>query len=196
MFFTNTPVAQLVPEFTMISIDPGSVTMGVCVSRVCPTTKKMKVIHATTFNFALELVRRNFVSVSHFDPAFARMMIIRDILFNLFSFYQPNAIVAESSYLRHHATAYKLLTMTMLSIQQSAYLFNPFIMFRQTEPSSVKASIGVDGRSGDKHLIPLALVKLVSTLDLSLIFLDELDEHAHDAIAVGYSFFRHEVLGS
>lgn len=195
MFFTNTQPADVLTPFVMISIDPGSVTMGVCVSVVTPFTKKMSVAYADTINFA-DLLKAKFDSgVEHFDAGFARMLVMGQYLQNLFNMYQPSVIAVEASYLGQHASAYKLLTMTMLTIQTAAFQYYPFVLFKQITPSSVKKDIDVNGGSGDKTLIPIALAKQVDVLDLSQVNLTQLDQHAHDAIAVGYSFFKHEVLG-
>ena len=87
--------------------------------------------------------------------------------------------------------AFAALTECMHSMRNAMYSQNPNRVFHTIDPSTIKKSVGVSGKSGDKELMR----KAVQGIAGSMVNVDWLDEHAIDSIAVGYSWYRSVWMG-
>ena len=88
---------------------------------------------------------------------------------------------------------YAALTEAMTALSAGLYTYDPSIRLATWEPSAVKLAMGVNGRSGDKELMRSAITLRPDIVMCTPIEL--LDEHAVDAICVGYTQFCNHIRG-
>lgn len=175
----------------ILSADPGSTMMGLAITEISPDFKTLTVVDATTVNLAKLLNRNEQSRAELFGDKVTKLHILRQAVSKYAEAWEPLIAIAETPYKGRFAQAYAVLTECYSAIRLGLYDHNPAMVLNGIDPSSVKASVGVNGRSGDKELMRAALLNLpdlVLTIPLVL-----LDEHAIDAIAVGYSYFRSQV---
>ena len=171
--------------YRVLSIDPGSRKgLGICIATI--KDNLMVVDHAATLDilYICKLHERP-------DDLSNRLHVLRKTLLKLCLDWDVQAIVAEDCYFSGMPQAYKALVSVLLGIESvSESLFGIGSLIKITA-SKVKTAVAVSGKSGDKCLVKTALLDIASrnqTLVLpTKAYYDLLDEHAIDAIAIGYA---------
>jgi Holliday junction resolvasome RuvABC endonuclease subunit len=74
-------------------------------------------------------------------------------------------------------------------IQKCVYDHRPDAGFSRHDPSSVKKAVGTHANSGEKLDMKASIARLWPTLNTK-VDLETLDQHAIDAIAVGYASYH------
>lgn len=170
-------------RYRILAVDPSSSHNGYAVLDYDLISKKVYVVNTYTVarNELLKLtpwLRETYgdrqAAVECYRQSF------NDALFH----YDPTAIVVESPYKRF-LTAFRALTELQAVYRTCVIQFDHTAPFYTVEPSVVKKNIGVKGGSKEKSDIPKALAlrkDLVYNNNRTLL---DMDEHQHDAIAVG-----------
>lgn len=180
--------------FRMVSIDPGTTTLGIAVSEFDDDLSRMVVVDAMTIRGDILAKRYNPEYILRHGDRNARLIALRGALKRYFDTWLPTVICSEAAYLGRSAQAYAALIEAVSMIRYACELYDPSIRLETFTPSEVKVGVGVGGRSGDKELMRAALEKVE---DLWIqVPLDSLDEHAIDAIAVGYVKFMTNIRGT
>ena len=174
---------QPVPlNFRVLSIDPGSRKgLGICISEY--GMDAMSVLHAATI-VVDDIIKDYEVEVDRFD-------VITDVIMELIRQWWITEVVVEDIFFKPgRLLAYRalLLTHNAIRIAIRDTLGGSFTLIRANE---AKVSVGVPNNSGDKELMKKALLTPREDLKFSV----ELDlmwqeEHAIDAIAIGYGHYR------
>lgn len=188
------------PVYRICSIDPGSNTLGLAVLEVDLLVGGVTLVEARTFNG--ERMSQQFPHlIEVHGEKVARLYAHEQNLLQVFSHYQPHAIICESPFLGRFPQAYAALVECLTAIRRACYRFNPHIPLETIDPITVKQSVGVVIRKAAKgekrkksgltkedikHAV-LQLPDLTNASDRRLI---ELDEHSIDATAVGYYKYR------
>lgn len=175
----------------IFSIDPGTNNLGFAMCEVSPDFNTLTVVDATTVKLMKLLNREEQSRAEYFGDKIAKLHLIRKAVARYADAWEPLALVSETPYMGQFAQAYGALMECYCSIRLGIADYNKSMILHGIDPSTVKCSVGVNGKSNDKNLMRIALTKLP---DLILnVSLWELDEHAIDAIAVNYSYFKNKV---
>jgi len=174
--------------YRIVSCDPGTDTLGVALSELDLKLGILTVQEAHTFRGSQ--LQRHYPVVSRYhNDRFARLLGHEDNLFNYFNQTAPHLIVSEGPYLGRFPAAFAALTEVVSTIRRAAIRYDPYLKFLVIDPSTVKKAIGMRGNSGDKSIVKQTLLAAIhnriGTLQ-SHVDLNSLDEHAIDAIAVGW----------
>lgn len=180
--------------FRMVSIDPGTTTLGVAVSEFSEDLNRMIVVDATTIRADILAKRYYPDMIKRHGDRNARLIALRDALRRYFDTWLPTVICSESAYLGRSPQAYAALIEAVSAVRYACELHDPSIRLDLIPPSEVKVGVGVNGRSGDKSLIRDAL-ECIDDLWIQVEML-LLDEHAIDAIAVGYARYASSIRGT
>ncbi len=174
-----------------LSIDPGTSMLGTAINAI-NMNNQWEILHACTTNIEL-VVRHTYPSeqiMVHGERFFKNMACGR-VVEKFADDWWVNDVVSESPYMGRFPQAFAALTECMHSMRNAMYSQNPNRVFHTIDPSTIKKSVGVSGKSGDKELMR----KAVQNIAGSMVNVDWLDEHAIDSIAVGYSWYRSVWMG-
>lgn len=175
----------------LIGIDPGSTSLGVSVFEREIDTNKIALLWASTMK-GNPFIRQYENMAELNGKRFAKMYGYKCTLLNFFSNWQPNDIVCEGSYMKEFPAAYAALTEIVLTIRLAALEYRSDMAVSIIDPATIKKNIGVKGNSGDKDLIKKKVKELKINFYQPQSF-ESLDEHALDAIAIGYWGITNEV---
>lgn len=176
----------IVQDYRILSIDPGSTKLGIAIIDVHPTEFTSTVIHATTVDAPTLLRYYEQCAATHGERV-ARILAMENAVFKMLRAWEPEMVVSESPFMGRFPQAFAALTECLSSIRRAMQEYRPGRALHEIDPSSVKNAVGVSGKSSDKELMREALPKLADLSFTDEVSLDELDEHAIDAIAVGYA---------
>lgn len=172
-------------QYRLLSIDPGTTTLGVSILSIDLATGLKRVELAYTLNAAKSIYRypnieetqgeRHAKLTSHYN---AVLRIMRE--------WNVHGVVSESPYLGKFAQAFEALVECLQMLEAAVTHYNPQMELRTIDPSTVKMNVGVNGKSNDKTLVGDAILKLPDLQFAPYVDLASLDEHSWDSIAVGY----------
>ncbi len=168
--------------FKILSIDPGTQTLGYAVLEINIDTLEVVECFAWTVD-STRLDLYNEGTALTYSEKFARIISHKTNFKNVLDFYQPLIVVSETpffSIMRPSAAGplYELFA----TLEQTVYEWDKEKPLYKAEPRSVKKFVNaVDHK--DKNAVKNALKKID---ELKSANLDFLDSHSIDAIAVGY----------
>ena len=168
---------------TIVGIDPGTVSLGLSAMRYDAATLKLVSVEGLTFNSEKMLAEDPVLSETHSE----RMSKIRAQylnLVNMFRYYRPSFIVAESPFYNSlRPAAYGALMEVLAAIKSAAADYDNMVPFITYPPSTIKIALGA-GAWAKKEEIRTRMLNMTSLPFIGPYPLDTLDEHAIDAIAV------------
>jgi len=173
--------------FKIVSIDPGTNKVGICLMDVEFDT--FKILKSTAFTVtATKLVSEDsWMSVMH-SYRVARLFAIKDTLLRYFKDHKPNAIVCESPFFNSRMPgAFQPLVEILKTIRDTVIEYDDWLQLNLIDPSTIKKAVNASSFA-DKQSVKKAVTSLVDINYEGNI--DELDEHAIDALAVGYCFIK------
>lgn len=179
--------------YRILAVDPGTNALGVAVLDVDIDKAIVTVQHATTIDISKLSQNYPQLIMIHGERV-SKLHAVEVSLFRMFRAWKPDEIVSEAPYMGRFPQAYGALVECLASIRRAVMEYNRALPLPTIDPASVKKSVGVSGKSGDKGAITTAIQRqsdLVLNIDV-----DKLDEHARDAIAVGYAFYKTRTRGS
>lgn len=175
----------------IVSIDPGSTTLGVAIIDYHPFT--MEIVKSFSFTLNVGRMPLNTDTIEKHSDRYARIFMLMDLLVEIFIRYSPNHIVSESPFLKKRfPLAFAVLTEVVLCIRMAVKRYDAAMRLDMVEPSKAKAAVGAVITKGkeQKEPVRLALLAKLKELcfdrELSDTDFELLDEHSIDAIAVGY----------
>ena len=172
------------PSNRIVAFDPGTNRLGAAVLDYNKEQGTHLVEYATTFNIGT-LFKQYPVVIETFGERVAKQYAARCAVEKFLVAWNPSAVASESPYMGSFPQAYMALVECIDAIRRACKAWNPFQPLIAIDPATVKKSLGVSGKSGDKEAIRNALAKRSSLSFDKEVSLDHLDEHAIDAIAVG-----------
>lgn len=183
-------------KYIYLSIDPGTSSLGTAINGITHDNKWV-ILDAHTTNINLVVRHRYpYELVDTHSERYFKVKACGEVIYKIASAWGVNGVVSESPYMGRFPQAFAALTECMLSMRNAAYDFNPNRAMFTIDPSTIKKAVGVSGKSGDKNLMRNAVNGLVIDMGINT---DILDEHAIDAIAVGYTYYRsvltHTLMG-
>lgn len=175
----------------IVSIDPGSTTLGVAVIDYHPVT--MEIVKSFSFTLNVGRMPLNTDTIEKHSDRYARIFKLMELLVEIFIKYSPNHIVSEAPFLKKRfPLAFAVLTEVVLCIRMAVKQYDAACKLDMVEPSKAKAAVGAIVTKGkeQKEPVRVALLAKIDELcfdaNLSDTVFELLDEHSIDAIAVGY----------
>jgi Holliday junction resolvasome RuvABC endonuclease subunit len=170
----------------IIGIDPGSTNLGMSIIGLDVMT--MNVVSVDAFTLKAPKLNGYEYLEEHYIDRIIRLRKLHNELVNLFHQYNPNAIAVESPFINmRRPQAIIALTETFYMIQQAVIDFKYYCPFYSITPSIVKKSVNVYANSSNKEDNRNAIQKIPSIIDNLIPKIQDLDEHAIDAICVAYT---------
>lgn len=184
-----------VDSYRLLSIDPGTYSLGITISDIDCSTGLMSVLDVHTADID-RIVRINFPVIEQYHgSSIARLRAVEYCIFNILRSWDVNLVASESPYMGRFPAAYAALVSCLGSIQKGCLAYNPALRLQTIDPATVKKLIGVKGNSGDKSLMKEAVLNS-ATIDLSTILdAQDLDEHSIDSIGVGAAYLKQLMWG-
>lgn len=178
-------IVDIPRKVRFIAIDPGSRTLGLAVLEYNFDDNTLTVLFTRCLNVDEGMTHLQYMT-DLVGTRRARLYLIHRFLTEQIREWCPGFVIMETPYMGSFAQVFKVLVEIEKTIEAIITDFGNGISLFKIDPSTVKKTIGVSGKSGDKSLI-LAAVKALSNLVLKAgIVLDEITEHEVDAIAVGH----------
>lgn len=180
-------------EVRILAIDPGTDTMGVCLSIV-------DLHHRTHYIdnlFTLHAARQVSYYQSTLDIHGARQARFRahtEMLLLTLDSFRPHCVISESPFMGKFAAAYGALTECMSVIRAALYQYDPTIPLETVDPPSAKKSVGVKARGGTKKDVEDAIIADRGILWSPYVSKYGHEEHEYDAGAVA-RFKAKQLLG-
>lgn len=172
---------------SIMGIDPGTNTLGVSRLDIDPKTLRLVTTHAITYQ-ADKCFR--YTEYEKEDAAlmrYARLAWHEENLKQIFMDNEPFQLAVESNFMNiRNASAYGPLVESMSAIRRAYYAYDNLRKLHLVTPAAAKKSVGAPTRGGGKEVVTHALKKMHQLLGVSKTYLDTLDEHAIDAIAIGF----------
>ena len=174
-------------NFTLLSIDPGLNNVGIAIYEI--ETQPFKILSIQAFTLKSErLIDDSCLDdEDHTERVHKRYMMGRSLTKALQQ-YRPDVVASESPFFdRRKPGSFAVLTEVLTTLFDAVVAFNPLIKFVMISPQSVKMTLGVAGIKG-KEVVREAMEKQQEIITVLQDPLETIDEHAIDAIAVGYSW--------
>jgi len=175
--------------FKILALDPGSSHCGVSI--ILDNLDGSKLVIADSFTVHLKDSNPHYAEFGDLHGnRVVRLMQLGDAVLDLLRTHRPHAVIVEANYLGRFATAFAALVECVAMVRSAAYTYDPFMPLYSVDPSSAKINIGIARVKGtDKEDVRIAIRK--STNLEWIVNLDELDEHAVDACAIGVYCAEH-----
>lgn len=170
----------------LIGIDPGTEKIGICACEF--TVDGLRVVDAYTIKTSMLVNRHYGEYANRYGDRAAQIKAGVDACLKYIDAWGGSMIAYESPYLGKHAQAYGSGVEIMTLMHESFRRQNQFMRFLTIDPATVKTSVSVSGKSGDKLMVRKGVLesKFLTLSDFVL----QLDEHAIDSIAVALSAYR------
>jgi Holliday junction resolvasome RuvABC endonuclease subunit len=185
--------------FRWIALDPGTDTLGVAVFEALLQGAPVmaEVVDAWTLEASrgvrLDPVYQQ-LEQTH-SGRFARLSWLHDKLRLILDEYQPHDLCSESPFMmRSKGHAFAALVECMSMIKSVWYEYTDLQPLATVSPFEAKKAVGLVKMSSDKEAVAKCIRNrtMDERPDLAVEhrLLDALDEHATDAIAVGYAYYQ------
>ena len=174
---------------TLIGIDPGSSHMGIAIFYIDPTT--YEIIRTISFSVdAKGTIYYNRPLADTLGERYARIDSMVKALEEILEEYKPFMVACETPYFnRFTPGAFSVLTETCFEIRKTVYRYLTQCPFLGVKPVLAKKAVKASGHA-KKDVMYTKVSEMKDTLrfhgDLSI-----LDEHAIDALAIGYYAYLH-----
>lgn len=173
------------PVFRVLSVDPGN-NMGICVAEIRGDTGTLLIIDAITVVVDKALKFNGDERWNRFTKQELAEFLLDDIISELLHHHSIDAVIYEGAYHAASLNAYESLLFYGRVITKIAKEYDWDILIESKTPSNVKRLNGAKGDSGDKTLMTRAVRANPRIIFPDTIKLDDLTEHAIDAIGIAY----------
>lgn len=178
--------------FKIVAIDPGLNNIGVAIFHIQTQPFSILSIHAETLKEEKVLDEVS-LDGEYFTERLIKRLRMTQALMKIIKEIHPCWVVSESPFFnRRTPGSFAVLTEVISGIFESVAMFDSNIRHATVEPLLVKHTLHIAGEKG-KDVVRDAMSKenyLLSVLEQNL---NELDEHAIDAIGVGYTFIKRKL---
>lgn len=178
------PDIEYEPHERIVSFDPGTGSLGIAVLDYNAENKTHVVEYAATAPIDKQY-RKQLLLIEKFGDRIAKLQTVKEVVSSILNYWEPSLVASEAPYMGRFPQAYAALVECVDAIRKGTNEYDIFMPLKTIDPATVKKTLGVSGKSGDKTLILKALEKREDLLFKEGVNLHSLDEHALDAIAVG-----------
>lgn len=175
----------------ILSIDPGTDTLGVCVIEVDLTDYTPTLLEATTYRGSRAIIHdANLNSNPHIPDRFARNLYHMYNVESILRHYGIHYVVYETAYMGKFATAYEGLVECLTLLRMAVRRYDELVPMYGVPTKNAKKSIGAK-QPRKKPEVMEAIDVIVNTgkLKCTPSIVRPFDEHTSDAIAVGWHFY-------
>lgn len=174
-------------EFCFIAIDPGLNNTGIAIFYVKTNPFEILSITASTLK-SDRLIDNSGLDDEDFTERLHKRYKMGNALKRILEETNPCVVVSESPFFdRRKPGSFAVLTEVLTTLFDTVVNYNPLIRFSMVEPLLVKKVLGVAGQKG-KEVVREAMSKETMLIQALSSPLDYLDEHAVDAVGVGYTY--------
>lgn len=187
------PIPDSYQQFDLVAIDPGLNNIGVAVFQF--QTNPLKILTINAFTIKEERVEdRTCLDGEYIAEQVVKRTRMVNAVLTVLKKVSPEALVSESPFFdRRKPGSFAVLTEVINDIFSGTLRFNNNIRISMVAPLLVKHTLGVAGQKG-KEVVKEAMSQTQEVLEVLESGFDELDEHAIDAIGVGYTYFKRRLL--
>lgn len=175
------------PEYKILSFDPGMKTFGYCVSTYDESV--LNIIDANTYN--LEMLYREFDLCKRFYPmVYTKVAILRKIVLKLLMEHKPDYITCEAAFYNPgRPSAFSSLLRFIYTLDEVIYKVCKKSVYKLAPLIVKKVSHSKIGGKATKDDMKVALLENINKgIITSNIDVEYIDEHAVDASLIGYAF--------
>lgn len=173
---------------SIIGIDPGSETLGLCVMHIDVTT--FEIIETTSKTYIGSKLGMSKEIASIFGDKFARIEAHKQNIISILCDVNPISIVCESPfYNSRRPSAFAALTEVVCAIRYACFEYSRLLSLELVDPPTAKIATGAKGNA-KKEQVQEAILRLNNLNYVGDVSLDKLDEHSIDAIAIAYWKYR------
>ena len=177
----------------LLAIDPGLNNIGVAVFIIDAITMKMCHIEALTLKEE-KVLDGVYLDDDYASDRMAKRMRMKEAVLRFVKEINPSVLVSESPFFnRKMPASFVALTEIINDIFTSTQEYDNNIRLATVEPLLVKHTLGVAGQKG-KDVVRDALSTFSDIMAVLENPIPTLDEHAIDAVGVGYTFFKRRIL--
>jgi Holliday junction resolvasome RuvABC endonuclease subunit len=175
--------------YKVLSIDPGLNRTGIAVYTVDMELRKAVSLEA--FTLVNEKLKNGLEFEEEYHPErIFKLYRLKDAFTEVIKKYNPSAVVCESPfYSSFRPSAYASLVEVISHLHDCIINYNHNTLFRTVEPMVVKKTVGATLTS-NKGSVKDALLVIPDVMDVLTVDINNLDEHAIDAMAIGYTFLK------
>ncbi len=174
-------------EFCFIAIDPGLNNTGIAIFYVKVNPFEILSITASTLRED-RLIDNSGLDDEDFTERLHKRYKMGNALKRILEETNPCVVVSESPFFdRRKPGSFAVLTEVLTTLFDTVVNYNPLIRFSMVEPLLVKKILGVAGQKG-KEVVREAMSKETLVIQALSSPLEHLDEHAVDAVGVGYTY--------
>ena len=167
----------------LLGVDPSSTTIGYSIVEYNLESRLFSIIEAGSYYVSLSSTLQCLLETS--DEKYRRFKIIKEFLSRKLAEYSITDAYCEDAYYGNSALAYESLLGCIQVVKDAVTECSYTIPVTLVRASSVKVGMGVQGDSGNKLLMFNALKNRESSIIPPYDgFIDELDQHAIDAICI------------
>lgn len=172
----------------IVSLDPGSNGFGVAVLTVDLDT--LQIVRSDAWSiFGAKLMNKNSWIEEFRGARVARIHAIQNHLRSVFAHFEPIYIACESPFINQKfPQAGIVLTEVLTSVRQVVMEYSPWCQLVMIDPPTVKRSVGAPGNA-PKEVMQQRVMELPDLHYNGDRAITLLDEHAIDALAVGYGSY-------
>lgn len=172
-------------RFNIIGIDPGSTMIGVSIITMEIPLLNIINTEAFTINAGKLTDSNNWLSYLYNDRI-NRIKFIEDKLTDIFNYYDPLCICAESPFFgMKHPAAYGALVEVICAIRSAVIRYDQWKTLEVIDPATVKRGVGGMGNA-DKAIMKQKVLGIPQLRFIGNAPLEFQDEHSIDAIAVAW----------
>lgn len=178
----------------IVSIDPGTDTLGVAVLDISIDTYRPVLVYADTFIASKEVQDRKWGTEMR-GGRDLRLESHHIRLYDLFRAVTPTLVAAESPFLaRGRVSAFEALVECYAMLRAVCWEYSPSLYLRRVDPITAKNAVNVNHVGTDKTDVRRAVIAHYKESCAEDVDIEALDEHAIDAVAVGHSIHRKYLL--
>lgn len=179
--------------YRLLSLDPGTDTLGWCVFRIDVRTGDIEVEDAGTYHASRRIDLNSTVYLEYCTRT-AKVQEQRGVVTQLLYEHEPHAVGCEVPFIGRFAQSGMALSELYAAIQTAIIDYSPMVAFVGVDNRSAKLAVGAKVPSkGEKKLgkkmkdvVREAVLNLIDLVPIGTVRIEKLDEHAIDACAVGY----------
>ena len=176
----------------LVCFDPGLNTTGVSVYEVDSRTKQVLSVFAYTIHTEK---LRDFTGLDEeiLTERTHKLYKLGLAIQHVLADHNPRIVGCEAPFYNHRTPmAFVSLSEVVSMIRHSVMTYNYNTPFHLVEPQLVKKGVGVAGKKG-KDVVMDAMSRIPEVMGVLHTPLEGLDEHAIDAIAVGWSMLKYKL---
>ena len=172
---------------TIVGIDPGSETLGLC--RISFNVNTLQIVSTQAQTYIGTKIQTGMSRwiLEYQTERFARIHAHKLNLGRILIQSRPLTVACESPfYSSRRPGAFSALTEVISALRYACFEYDPRLPFTLIDPPSAKIAVGAKGNA-KKEQVQEAVLQLPDLNFIGDVSLNKLDEHSIDSIAIAYS---------